>query len=111
MAPRVSAPAGVVSHYLHMSPGPGLGRIAALVGLSCSGKQLSDADRTALEALGHQLAMHTVAARPMCALLCMVPKDGHGLRLQQQHSLDLIRTAGSWSAVRSHSTILTVWKG
>ena len=66
-------PGGVVAHYVHMSPAPGLGRMAALVGLSCDGGQLTGDQQAQLQALGHQLAMHTVAARPMCAAARLGP--------------------------------------
>ena len=49
---------GVVSCYIHNSIAEGMGRIAVLVGLESSG------DKTALEKLGKQIAMHIAAANP-----------------------------------------------
>jgi translation elongation factor EF-Ts len=44
--------------YVHNAAAPGLGKIGVLVALE------GDADRSAIEALGKQLAMHIAAASP-----------------------------------------------
>ncbi|TRW18066.1 translation elongation factor Ts [Glacieibacterium frigidum] len=50
---------GVVVSYTHNATVPGLGKIGVLVGLE------SEADASALEALGRQIAMHIAAANPL----------------------------------------------
>jgi elongation factor Ts len=50
---------GVVVSYVHNAAAAGLGKIGVLVALESSG------DKTALEALGKQLAMHIAAANPL----------------------------------------------
>lgn len=50
---------GVVSSYVHNAVKDGLGRIGILVGLESTG------DKTALNALGRQLAMHIAATNPL----------------------------------------------
>jgi len=50
---------GVVVSYVHNSVSPGLGKIGVLVALESTG------DKSALEALGKQLAMHIAAANPL----------------------------------------------
>ena len=50
---------GVVVSYIHNAVAEGLGKIAVLVALE------SGADKTKLEELGKQLAMHVAAARPL----------------------------------------------
>ncbi|GLQ57821.1 translation elongation factor Ts [Devosia nitrariae] len=55
----VSVSDGVVSSYVHAAVKDGLGRIGILVGLESSG------DKTALNALGRQLAMHIAATNPL----------------------------------------------
>lgn len=50
---------GVVESYVHAAVKTGLGKIGILVGLESSG------DKTALSALGKQLAMHIAATNPL----------------------------------------------
>ncbi len=50
---------GVIVSYVHNAAAPGLGKIGVLVALE------SGAGKTALEALGKQLAMHIAAANPL----------------------------------------------
>ena len=50
---------GVVVSYVHNAIVPGMGKIGVLVGLE------SEADASALEALGKQIAMHIAAANPL----------------------------------------------
>jgi elongation factor Ts len=50
---------GVVISYVHNAVSPGLGKIGVLVALESTG------DKSALEALGKQLAMHIAAANPL----------------------------------------------
>ncbi|QXQ08168.1 translation elongation factor Ts [Sphingosinicellaceae bacterium] len=50
---------GIVVSYTHNAITPGLGKIGVLVGLE------SEADASALEALGRQIAMHIAAANPL----------------------------------------------
>ena len=54
----VSVNSGTLASYMHGQTTPGLGRIGVLVGLE------SSAESDALEALGHEMAMHIAAARP-----------------------------------------------
>lgn len=54
----VSVSDGIVVPYIHNAISDGLGKIGVLVGLESTG------DKTALEALGKQIAMHVAAARP-----------------------------------------------
>ncbi len=56
---------GVMASYVHNSLSPGLGRIAVLTALE------SEADATALEALGKQISMHVAAVKPLA-----VTRDG-----------------------------------
>lgn len=50
---------GVVVSYVHNATVPGMGKIGVLVGLE------SEADASALEGLGRQIAMHIAAANPL----------------------------------------------
>lgn len=50
---------GVIGNYVHASVSEGLGRIGVLVGLQSSG------DKSKLEALGRQVAMHIAATKPL----------------------------------------------
>jgi len=50
---------GTVISYVHNAAAPGLGKIGVLVALE------SSADKTTLDALGKQLAMHIAAANPL----------------------------------------------
>ena len=50
---------GVVVSYVHNAAAPGLGKIGVLVALESTG------DKSALEGLGKQLAMHIAAANPL----------------------------------------------
>jgi elongation factor Ts len=50
---------GVIVSYVHNAAAPGLGKIGVLVAIE------SGAERTALETLGKQLAMHIAAANPL----------------------------------------------
>ena len=50
--------ADVVASYVHNAAAPGMGKIGVLVGLNSTG------DKTALEALGKQIAMHVAATNP-----------------------------------------------
>jgi elongation factor Ts len=56
---RVRVGKGTVVSYVHNAAAPGLGKIGVLVALE------SEADGSALEALGKQLAMHIAAANPL----------------------------------------------
>ncbi|HXI87372.1 MAG TPA: translation elongation factor Ts [Parvularculaceae bacterium] len=55
----LSVPEGAIGAYVHGQVVDGAGKIGVLVGLKSSG------DKTKLEALGRQLAMHVAAARPL----------------------------------------------
>jgi elongation factor Ts len=55
----VSVTNGVVESYVHTAVKPGLGKMGVLVGLESTG------DKTALSALGKQLAMHIAATNPL----------------------------------------------
>jgi len=50
--------ADMVASYVHNAAAPGMGKIGVLVGLNSTG------DKTALEALGKQIAMHVAATNP-----------------------------------------------
>jgi len=50
--------ADVVASYVHNAAAPGMGKIGVLVGLNSTG------DKSALEALGKQIAMHVAATSP-----------------------------------------------
>jgi elongation factor Ts len=50
---------GVIATYVHNAVSPGLGKIGILVAMKSSG------DKTKLEALGRQVAMHVAAANPI----------------------------------------------
>jgi elongation factor Ts len=58
-AARLEVGDGVVVSYVHNAVAPGLGKIGVLVALE------SGADKSGLEALGKQLAMHIAAANPL----------------------------------------------
>ncbi len=58
-ARRLEVSAGAVVPYVHNQQSPGLGKIGVLVALE------SEADHTALAALGKQIAMHIAAAFPL----------------------------------------------
>ena len=55
----ISVDNGAVVSYVHNAAAPGLGKIGVLVALE------GDADKTAIETLGKQLAMHIAAASPL----------------------------------------------
>ncbi|MBM3555116.1 MAG: elongation factor Ts [Alphaproteobacteria bacterium] len=57
-AARLAVDQGAVVGYVHNAAGPGIGKIAVLVGLK------SAADKAKLEVFGKQLAMHVAAANP-----------------------------------------------
>ncbi len=57
---------GVVAAYVHSALAPNLGKIGVLVALE------SSADKTKLNDLGKQLAMHVAAARPDCVSIADV---------------------------------------
>lgn len=54
----LAEPEGVVASYIHTQVKPGMGKIGVLIALKSTG------DKTKLEQLGRQLAMHIAAARP-----------------------------------------------
>ena len=58
-ADGISVDEGVVASYIHGQVTEGAGKIGVLVGLKSSG------DKSALKALGKQVAMHVAAARPL----------------------------------------------
>jgi len=60
---------GVVSAYVHNASSPELGKIGVLVALK------STADKTKLNALGKQIAMHVAAAAPLALTPAHLPKD------------------------------------
>lgn len=60
---------GVVATYIHNAASPELGKIGVLVGLQ------SEADPTALAALGKQIAMHIAAAAPIALSADHVPAE------------------------------------
>lgn len=60
---------GVVSSYIHSATAPGMGKIGILVALE------SEADVTALESLGKQIAMHIAAAKPDALSTADVPSE------------------------------------
>lgn len=74
---RLACPSGVVGHYLHISPAPGLGRMAALVALEpqSQAQPLPFEHIPAAQALGKQIAMHITAARPMYLDSASVPES------------------------------------
>ena len=55
---KLSVSSGVIATYMHNALKPGLGKIGVLIALESTG------DKSKLEALGKQLAMHVAAARP-----------------------------------------------
>lgn len=54
----LSVSKGVVASYIHNAIAPSMGKIGILVGVE------TEADKSAAEQLGKQIAMHTAAARP-----------------------------------------------
>ena len=68
-AGRLEVGDGVVSGYMHNSTGENLGKIGVLVALESTG------DKTALEAIGRQVAMHVAATNPLAATKDEVPAD------------------------------------
>ncbi|RHY89909.1 hypothetical protein DYB35_008888 [Aphanomyces astaci] len=75
-ATTVAVTRGVVAQYVHRvaSASLNLGQAGALVGLEVS-KELSEAERVELEAVGKKLAMHIVAAKPRFLNRESVPAD------------------------------------
>lgn len=71
----LSVKEGVVASYVHNSAGPNLGKIGVLVALESAG------DKTQLEALGKQIAMHVAAARPEA--LCSQDVDASALERER----------------------------
>lgn len=55
---NLSVKNGIVASYVHSAVKPGMGKIGVLVALESTG------DKTVLEALGKQIAMHVAAAKP-----------------------------------------------
>lgn len=60
---------GVVASYVHNSVADGLGKIGVLVALE------SEGDKSALNAIGRQVAMHVAATNPLAATREDVPAD------------------------------------
>ena len=65
----LSVSPGVVATYVHNAASPELGKIGVLVALK------STADKTKLQALGKQLAMHIAAAAPLALTAEHLPAD------------------------------------
>lgn len=65
----VSVANGVVGQYVHGAVADGLGRIGILVGLESTG------DKTVLETLGRQIAMHIAATSPLAVSPDELPAD------------------------------------
>ncbi|KAL9224291.1 hypothetical protein vseg_000343 [Gypsophila vaccaria] len=63
---------GVISTYLHSSPQAGLGRMA---GLLCLEVEDPNANLTALQRVGSEIAMHIVAAKPLFLTRELVSAD------------------------------------
>lgn len=68
-AAAMSVDKGVVASYVHNSVADGLGKIGVLVALE------SDGDKSALNAIGRQVAMHVAATNPLAATREDVPAD------------------------------------
>ncbi len=66
---KISVNNGVVVGYIHGAIADGLGKIGALIALESTG------DKTALEKLAKNLAMHVAAAAPVCLNVADVPAD------------------------------------
>ena len=67
---RLQISDGVVADYMHSQVADGLGKIGVLVALESSG------DKTKLQALGRQLAMHVAATSPLAARVAdLNPED------------------------------------
>ncbi len=75
----VSVSDGVIGNYVHGSVAPGLGSIGILVGLESTG------DKTVLEALGKQLAMHVAAASP--TPLAILPEELDAALVERERAL------------------------
>jgi elongation factor Ts len=68
-AEKLSVSDGVVSSYVHGPIAEGLGKIGVLVALESTG------DKTALNALGRQIAMHIAAISPLSVSADDLPAD------------------------------------
>lgn len=68
-AAAMSVDKGVVASYVHNSVADGLGKIGVLVALE------SEGDKSALNAIGRQVAMHVAATNPLAATREDVPAD------------------------------------
>lgn len=77
---------GVVSTYMHNSAAPGLGKIGVLVALE------SDGDKSALDALGRQIAMHVAATNPLA--LSTEELDAEIVDRERQVYADQARASG-----------------
>jgi elongation factor Ts len=77
---------GVVASYVHNAASPELGKIGVLVALK------STADKSKLNALGRQLAMHIAAAAPLALKPEHLPKDV--LEKEREIHADAARQSG-----------------
>jgi len=82
----LSVDSGVVSSYVHSAVAPNLGKIAVLVALE------SDADSSALEGLGKQIAMHIAATNP--ASLDVEDLDPAMVEREKQVQIEAARESG-----------------
>ena len=87
----LSVEQGVVASYVHAAAAPGRGKIGVLVALE------SSADRSSLEALGKQLAMHVAATNPQAVTREDV--DAAGVERERAIFAEQARASGKPEAI------------
>ncbi|DBA90441.1 TPA: Elongation factor, variant 4 [Trebouxia sp. C0004] len=90
---RIGSEAGLISSYVHTSPAPGLGRMAALVALETSTASLTEDQQSEAKEVGQKVAMHAVAMKPRYLSPDTVPAEA--LEAEKQVLRDQAKSAGS----------------
>lgn len=89
---RVESQAGLIASYVHTSPAPSLGRMAALVALETSSSSLTEDQQSEAKEVGQKVAMHAVAMKPRYLSPETVPAEA--LEAEKQVLKDQAKTAG-----------------
>lgn len=90
---RIESEAGLISSYVHTSPAPGLGCMAALVALETSTASLTEVQQAEAKEVGQKVAMHAVAMKPRYLSPDTVPAEA--LEAEKQVLRDQAKSAGS----------------
>ncbi|KAL3154707.1 hypothetical protein ABBQ38_011256 [Trebouxia sp. C0009 RCD-2024] len=90
---RVESEAGLIASYVHTSPAPSLGRMAALVALETSSSSLTSEQQSEAKEIGQKVAMHAVAMKPRYLSPETVPAEA--LEAEKQVLRDQAKSEGS----------------